>query len=66
MSRDAYVVKRIEKVQRELEEIKDLVSKGNGQNITLLGLWEGVDFSDEEIEEAKRSLFKGIERYESA
>ena len=24
------------------------------------GIWKGVDITDEEIEEAKRSLFKGI------
>lgn len=33
-------------------------SARKGKVVSLRGLWEGVDFSDEEIEEAKRSLFK--------
>ena len=37
------------------------VGLGNGKTISLRGLWKGSDISDEMINEAKRSLFKGIE-----
>ena len=35
-----------------------MVVEDGRENVNLEGIWEGVDISDEEIEEAKRSLFK--------
>ena len=48
--------------QKELDELKNLVAKGKGEIISLQGIWEGANITDEDIEEAKRSLVrKGIE-----
>lgn len=60
MSRDEYIVRRIEMIQEELEELKRFIS-GKGEIVSLRGLWAGADITDEEIEEAKRSLFKVVE-----
>ena len=61
MSREDYVVKRIEMIEADLEELKRFISGGNGESISLRSIWAGVDIQDEEIEEAKWSLFKGFE-----
>ena len=59
MTTEAYVLKRIEMMEQELERLKKaFLKKGKGEVISLRGIWEGVDVSDAEIEEAKRSLFK--------
>ncbi len=57
MDREAYIIKRIEMIQEELEELKKLLSAEKRENVSLAGIWEGIDITDEEIEEAKRSLF---------
>jgi hypothetical protein len=62
MNIDEYIVMRIEEIQKELDELKNLVAKGKGEIISLQGIWEGANITDEDIEEAKRSLVrKGIE-----
>ena len=48
-------------VQEELEQLKRFVSADEGEIVSLRGLWKGADVTDEEIANAKRSLFKGIE-----
>jgi hypothetical protein len=54
MSTETYIAKRIEMLQEELEFLKRTGLKtGNGQPAKLGGIWIGVDFSDEEIEETK-------------
>jgi hypothetical protein len=65
MQREAYIVKQIEVIERELQELKRFVAGGKQEMGSLRGIWKGVDITDEEIEEAKRSLFKGIEFDES-
>ena len=54
-----YFIRRIEMLQEELESLKQIVLKKDiekpGQ---VRGIWKGVDFSDEEIEEAKSSWCK--------
>ena len=61
MNRDQFIVRRIEMIERDLDEVKRLISSDSGENISLFGIWRGVDIPDEDIEEAKRSLFKGID-----
>lgn len=59
MVTETYLVKRIEMLQEELESLKKAVlKKGKGKSAKLRGIWKGVDFSDEEIEEVKFSWFK--------
>ena len=61
MSRELYITRRIEMIEENLEHIKRFVSIDEGKLASLRGVWEGVDFQDEDIEEARRSLFKGVE-----
>ncbi len=65
MSREALIFRRIENIERELAELKRLLSNEKRENFNLRGIWKGADISDEEIEQAKRSLFSGIDKYES-
>ncbi len=59
MATETYIVKRIEMMQDELERLKrTILKKGTGKSASLRGIWKGVDFSDEEIEEAKHSWLK--------
>jgi hypothetical protein len=54
MVAETYLVKRIETLQEELEFLKrTLLKKGRECPVRLGGIWKGVDFSDEEIDEAK-------------
>lgn len=58
---ETYATKMIEMVQAELDQIKKTLLAGHEkQPVSLCGIWKGIDISDEEIEQAKRSLFKGI------
>ena len=61
MSRELYITRRIEMIEEDLEHLKKFVSIDEGKLVSLRGVWEGANFQDEEIEEAKQSLFKGIE-----
>lgn len=63
MSRDDYIVKRIEMIQYELEQLKKLFVKREPKS--LRGIWKGANITDEEIEEAKRSLSPEMDRYVS-
>lgn len=59
MTTETYLLKRIEMMQEELEHFKKTVlKKGVKKPITIRGIWKGVDFSEEEIDEAKHSWFK--------
>jgi hypothetical protein len=63
VSRDDYIVKRIEMIQYELEQLKKLFVKREPKS--LRGIWKGANITDEEIEEAKRSLSPEMDRYVS-
>ncbi len=59
MATDTYILKRIEFMQEELERLKRTVLKtGSQTSVSLRGIWKGVDFSEEEIEEAKHLWLK--------
>ena len=60
MSKEDYIVQRIEMIQEELEQLRKLLVEEEPSGVSLRGIWKGVDITNEEIEEAKRSLFKGI------
>ena len=61
MSRETYIITRIEAIEAELRRLKQFISGDRTNKTTLRGIWQGVDISDEQIEDAKRSLFKGVE-----
>lgn len=59
MATETYLVRRIEMLQEEIEALKRTVLKeGAKKSVKIRGIWEGVDFSDEEIEEAKSAWLK--------
>jgi hypothetical protein len=59
MIKSAFLAKRIEIMQEELESLKRTVLKPEAKNdVIIRGLWKGTDFSDEEVEEAKLSWLK--------
>jgi hypothetical protein len=54
MATETYIAKKIEMLQEELEFLKRTGLKiGHEKPAKLGGIWKGVDFSDEEIEETK-------------
>ncbi|MBI4333802.1 MAG: hypothetical protein HY673_21280 [Chloroflexi bacterium] len=56
MVTESYILKRIEILQEELERLKKAVAQRPAENpVSLQGIWKGVHFTDEEIEEAKKS-----------
>ena len=55
-----YVEARVRALEREVKDLKRLVSgKPPRAGKSLYGILKGLEVSDEDIEEAKRSLFKG-------
>ena len=61
MGRDTYIITRIEAIEAELRRLRQFMSQDRTNETTLRGIWQGADISDEQIEDAKRSLFKGVE-----
>lgn len=60
-----YVITRLEAIQKELEMLKHSLEESEEQKVIKLeGLWKGVEITEEDLEEAKRSLFKGAYQYE--
>ena len=53
---------RIEILEREIASIKaKLTAEGAKPPVKLEGLWSDIEVSDEDIEEAKHSLFRDID-----
>lgn len=53
--------KKLKALEQELQSLRQallLSKKKKGRPISLEGIWEGVDISDKDIEEAKASLFR--------
>jgi len=63
----SYLKTRINAMQQELEQLrKMLISQlGDSKRKTQLkGLWEGIEVTEEEIEEAERAVFKHAYNFE--
>lgn len=53
------VTKKLENIEQELNILKNLVlSKSNKGLVSLKGILKGVHFSDNDINKAKKSLFR--------
>ena len=53
---------RIELLEREIAEIKQkLMQEERPGQVRLRGMWKGLDVTDEDFEEAKRSLFPDVD-----
>jgi hypothetical protein len=58
---DEYVLARIQTIQQELEDLRKVIARqvaASKRETRLEGLWEGVQITDAELEEAQRSVFK--------
>jgi hypothetical protein len=56
-----YVLIRMRMIQKELEELQRVAERQlqtPKKKVRLKGLWKGVQVSDEELQEAKRAIFK--------
>ena len=56
-----YVVTRMRVIQKELEELQKVAARQlqpSKKKVKIKGLWKGVCVSDEELQEAKRAIFK--------
>ena len=54
-----YVVVRMKAIERELQSLrKCLQSPAQKKVVKIEGLWKGVDITEEDLHQAKRSLFK--------
>jgi hypothetical protein len=60
MSRESYVVRKIEMIEEELDQLKAFVAADKRKAVSLRGMWKGVDFPDGDVERAKQSLFNGM------
>jgi len=57
----SYVVNRIGAIQQELEQLKKTIvyqAGANKRKKRLKGLWKGIKVGEEDIEEAKRAVFR--------
>jgi hypothetical protein len=55
-----YVATRLKLIEEELQRLRKHLERPKKKKATKIeGLWKGVSISEEDIEEAKRSLFKG-------
>ncbi len=55
IKRNAFALKRIEELEAELQMLRKEIK--TGKVIKLKNLWNGLKVSDEDFEEAQRSLF---------
>jgi len=59
---------KLDKIEKELKEVKNLLKKGDKKTTSkksaLAGLWKGLKITDEELEEAKKAVFDfDVEKY---
>jgi len=59
---DAQLYDKVKKLEREIEEIKLILLKSGKikraeKPISLEGIWEGIEVTEEDIKSSKKSLF---------
>lgn len=59
---EKYILLRIKSIQRELDELRNILERQvewkAPRQTKLEGLWAGLEVTDEELEEAKRDVFR--------
>jgi hypothetical protein len=56
-----YVLQRIQAIQDELETLKKIIeseSQNTSNIVKIEGLWKGIDITDQDLMEAKNSVFR--------
>ena len=61
MRRETYIITRIGAIEAELRRLRQFVSRDRTDRVTLRGIWQGADISNEQTRDAKRSMFRGVE-----
>jgi hypothetical protein len=57
----SYVATRLKLIQEELQRLREHLERPKKKKATKIeGLWKGINITEENTEEAKRSLFKGV------
>lgn len=62
-----YVLARIEALQQELESLRKVVAysvERPGRKTKLKGLWRGIEVTEEDLEEAKRAVFRDAYQFQ--
>ena len=53
---------RLELIEKEIAELKKkLLQEVSGPRVTLKGIWKGMEITEQDFEDAKRSLFREID-----
>ncbi|MFQ5795542.1 MAG: hypothetical protein ACE5JP_10900 [Candidatus Bipolaricaulia bacterium] len=63
----SYVLTRLEAIQKELDRLRELIGhklEGEKRTTKLEGLWEGVEITEEDFEEAERAVFEDAYSFE--
>lgn len=56
------IIIALEKIESEIHDLK-MKLKAQSKPLKLKGVWKGVEITEEDIEEAKKSLFKNVYKY---
>lgn len=58
------IIQELEKIESQIHDLKTKL-KYQSKPVELEGIWAGVEITEEDIEAAKKSLFKPIYNFES-
>lgn len=58
------IIQELEKIESEIHNLK-VKLKAQSKPIKLEGIWKGLEVAEEDIENAKKSLFKGVHEFEN-
>lgn len=58
------IIEKLEKIEAEIHELK-IKLKFQSQPLKLEGIWDEIEITEQDIDEAKKSLFKGVYNFEN-
>jgi hypothetical protein len=64
-STTSIVLRSLDNIQREIEDLRNLLGEKPVVRRSLRGLWRGVEISDDDIDEAKRSWMKNVDDFDN-
>ncbi len=64
-STTSIVLQSLNNIQREIEDLRNLLGEKPIVRRSLRGLWRGVEISDDDIDEAKRSWMKNVDDFDN-
>ncbi len=57
------IIQELEKIESQIHHLK-LKLKAGSKPLKLQGIWKGIDVTEEDIAEAKKSLFKPLYEFD--